>query len=140
MGPACIHGLTMIKTHSEEPFKGPVPIMESLIGGYSARKVFSAGGKSAGGYGGRKKTFFFFGQEGSNNHFVHCLVYVKFIQRSFTSPSLLPSLQHSSSSFFFLKRKASPLNRRHPQSGVFLSCSLENELKACSGAGPVPPH
>lgn len=30
----------MIKTHSEEPFKSSVPIMESLIGAYSARKVF----------------------------------------------------------------------------------------------------
>lgn len=44
----------MIKTHSEEPFKGPVPIMESLIGAYSARKVFSAGGE-------RKKSFFWRG-------------------------------------------------------------------------------
>lgn len=60
-GPACIHGLTMIKTHSEEPFKGPVPIMESLIGAHSARKVFSAGGESAGGGGeeGAKKKVFF---------------------------------------------------------------------------------
>lgn len=39
----------MIKTHSEEPFKGPAPIMESLIGAYSARKLFAGGG------GGRKK-------------------------------------------------------------------------------------
>lgn len=60
-GPACIHGLTMIKTHSEEPFNGPVPIMESLIGAHSAGKVFSAGGESAGGGGEReerKKLFF----------------------------------------------------------------------------------
>lgn len=35
----------MIKTHSEEPFKSPVPIMESLIGAYSAGKVFSGGEK-----------------------------------------------------------------------------------------------
>lgn len=49
----------MIKTHSEEPFKGPVPIMESLIGAHSARKVFSARGESAGGgRRERKKTFF----------------------------------------------------------------------------------
>lgn len=62
VGPACIHGLTMIKTHSEEPFKGPVAIMESLIGAHSARKVFSAGGESAGGgRGERKKTFFWTG-------------------------------------------------------------------------------
>lgn len=66
-GSGCIHSLTMIKTHSEEPFKGPVPIMESLIGAYSARKVFA---------GGEKKKF-----QGSNNHFVCCLVYVKFMQR-----------------------------------------------------------
>lgn len=44
-GAACIHSLTMIKTHSEEPFKSSVPIMESLIGAYSARKVFSGGEK-----------------------------------------------------------------------------------------------
>lgn len=44
-GAACIHGLTMIKTHSEEPFKSPVPTMESLIGAYSARKVFFRQGK-----------------------------------------------------------------------------------------------
>lgn len=65
VGPVCIHGLTMIKTHSEEPFKGPVPIMESLIGGHSARKVFSAGGESAGGDGeGRKKKKLFGGTGG----------------------------------------------------------------------------
>lgn len=46
-GAACIHGLTMIKTHSEEPFKSPVPIIESLIGAYSARKVFSGGEKKS---------------------------------------------------------------------------------------------
>lgn len=44
-GASCIHSLTMIKTHSEEPFKSPVPIMESLIGAYSAGKVFSEGAK-----------------------------------------------------------------------------------------------
>lgn len=48
-GSGCIHSLTMIKTHSEEPFKGPVPIMESLIGAYSARKVFAGGGKKVSG-------------------------------------------------------------------------------------------
>lgn len=46
-GAACIHGPTMIKTHSEEPFKSSVPIMESLIGAYSARKVFSGGVKKS---------------------------------------------------------------------------------------------
>lgn len=71
-GAACIHGLTMIKTHSEEPFKSPVPIMESLIGAYSARKVFSGGGK--------KKVL---GKQQS----LCLLVYVKFMQRS--TPSTL---------------------------------------------------
>lgn len=71
-GSAVFRGLTMIKTHSEEPLKSPVPIMESLIGAYSAGKVFS---------GGEKKF------QGSNNHFVCCLVYVKFMQRSSPSPS-----------------------------------------------------
>lgn len=87
-GAACIHGLTMIKTHSEEPFKSPVPIMESLIGAYSARKVFS---------GGEKKKFW-----GSNNHFVCCLVYVKFMQRS--TPSTL--FQVFLLSFFSLSLKS----------------------------------
>lgn len=45
-GAACIQGLTMIKTHSEEPLKSPVPKMESLIGAYSARKGFSERKKS----------------------------------------------------------------------------------------------
>lgn len=67
-----IHDLTMIKTHSEEPFKRPAPIMESLIGAYSAGKVFSGGGK--------KK-------------FVCCLVDVKFMQQ--------PPPSHFSNSFFF---------------------------------------
>lgn len=71
-GASCIHSLTMIKTHSEEPFKSPVPIMESLIGAYSAGKVFSEGAK---------KKF-----QGSNNHFVCCLVYVKCMQRSTPPP------------------------------------------------------
>lgn len=61
----------MIKTHSEEPFKSPVPIMESLIGAYSARKVF---------FRQEKKKF-----GGSNNHFVCCLVYIKFMQPSTSS-------------------------------------------------------
>lgn len=72
-GVCCIHSLTMIKTHSEEPFKSPVPIMESLIGAYSSWKVFSGGEE--------KKKFW-----GSNNHFVCCLVYVKFMQRSIPPP------------------------------------------------------
>lgn len=45
-GAACIRGLTMIKTHREEPLKSPVPKMESLIGAYSARKGFSERKKS----------------------------------------------------------------------------------------------
>lgn len=46
-GAACIHGLTMIKTHSKEPFKGPAPTMESLIGAHSARIVFFRQGKKS---------------------------------------------------------------------------------------------
>ena len=37
----------MIKTHSEEPLKSPALIIESLIGAYSPRKVFSGGKKKS---------------------------------------------------------------------------------------------
>lgn len=83
-GAACIRGLTMIKTHREEPLKSPVPKMESLIGAYSARKGFSE----------RKKVL---GE--SNNHYalLPCICQI------YTVPSLPP--------FCYLRE--SPLKRFH---------------------------
>lgn len=71
---------SLIKTHSEEPLKSPAAIMESLIGGHSAGKVFSGGGQKS-----------FFGA-GGGAAITLSAVCMKFMHPRHTCPPPFPSL------------------------------------------------